>query len=79
MSVSPERQAQVAQCTSDVINAVRAARSSDDPSEVAFQLVHVATHVIGEDDYIARTYLARLMLKVARQLDADVLLCPTLQ
>jgi hypothetical protein len=60
--------------TSDIVAAVRRARTCDDPSEVAFQLVHVATHMLDEDDHIGRVYLARLMLRVARSLDEDVTL-----
>ena len=59
--------------TSDIVNAVCAARTSDDPSEVAFSLVYAASKVIADDDHIAKVYLARLMVKVAASLDPDVL------
>ncbi len=57
---------------------VMEARRSDDPSEVAFDLLYAATHVIG-DEYIAKVFLARLMLKIAGELDPDVLRSSTTQ
>ena len=57
----------------NIINAVRAARTSDDPAEVACSpYLNAATNVISEDDHAAKVFLARLMVKVARQLDPDV-------
>ena len=57
----------------NIIDAVRAARTSDDPAEVACGLVYAASNVIADDDHAAKAYLARLMLKIAVQLDRDVL------
>jgi hypothetical protein len=56
----------------DIVNAVVAARTSDDAAEIAAGLLCAAGHVIAEDDHAARVYLARLMLRVARQLDPDL-------
>jgi len=58
--------------TSDIVNAVRRARTSDDPGEVACNLVYAATNVIADDDHVAKVFLARLMIKVALTLDPDV-------
>jgi hypothetical protein len=65
--------------TSDIVNAVRRARTTDDPGEVACSLVYAATNVIGDDDHVAKVFLARLMVKVAAQLDPDVVLSPYTQ
>lgn len=65
--------------TSEIVNAVRRARTSDDPGEVACSLVYAAVNVISDDDHVGKTFLARTMFKVACQLDADVLRTPTTQ
>ena len=64
---------------SDIVNAILAARTSDDVVEVAAGLICAAGHVIGENDLAARAFLARLMVRVARELDPDAVLNPTTQ
>lgn len=60
--------------TSDIVAAVRRARSSDDPGEIACSLVFTARTLVADDDHVAKVFLARTMLKVAYQLDPDVVL-----
>ena len=38
----------------------------------ACSLVYAAANVIGDDDHVAKVFLARLMVKVALTLDPDV-------
>ena len=59
--------------SAEIINAVRRARTSDDPGEVACGLICAAVNVIDDDDHIAKIFLARQMVKIACQLDPDVL------
>ena len=63
----------------DIVDAVLAARTSDDVVEVAAGLICAAGHVIGENDPAGRAFLARLMVRVARELDPDAVLNPTTQ
>jgi hypothetical protein len=63
----------------NIIDAVLAARTSADAAEIAVGLVCAAGHVIAEDDLAARAFLARLMVRVARELDPDAVLNPTTQ
>jgi hypothetical protein len=56
---------------SAIVNAVMAAAAFDN-EKCAFSLAAAALLVIGERDQSARTALARLMMKLARDLDGDV-------
>jgi hypothetical protein len=62
---------QVERHCSEVCDAIMRASASGDSSEIAFSMVTMATTVIGTDQ-LARTALARLMMKVAHDLDGDI-------
>ena len=69
--MSPEEHAKgVERHCSAIVNAVMAAAAFDN-QKCAFSLAAAALLVIGRDQS-ARTALARLMMKLARDLDGDV-------
>jgi hypothetical protein len=79
MSPDDHITAQVAQHTSAVVRAIMAANRCGDPSQVAFDIVGAAVLIVGDSDQLARSALARLMMRLAEQLDHDVLNATTLQ
>lgn len=66
--------------TSDIVAAVRRACDSDDAAAMAFSLVYTARTIIDEgNDPAARTFFARLLVKIAGEVDGDALRSATLQ
>jgi hypothetical protein len=69
---------QVEQHASDVVRAVMRANASNDPMQVAFDVIGAALLVCG-DDPVMKSALALFMLRMARRLDHDVTEATTLQ